>query len=479
MSTASARVAVRRPQDVPEGTPRTRRRAALALLVSAQFVVMLDTSVVNVALPSVQRDLGLGPAGLAWVVNAYVLAFGGLLLLAGRAADVLGRRRMFVVGSAVFTVGSLLAGSSATEVGLVAGRIVQGVGAASLSTAAMSLLLVMFPGPARAGAMSAWGAASTLGGASGVVVGGVLTGTHGWPWAFFVTVPVTAFAGLLALRVLDPSPGAGAARRFDGLGAALVTGGVLALSHAALSLPQHGLTSPSVLAGTVLAVVLLVAFALVESIVPDPLVPLSVFRSRALTAGVLTAVLGGAARASTFVLVALYLQQVMHLAPQTAGLAMLPTSVTGFAASLVLLPRVLRALGPERTMTGGLVVLALGHLWLARTPAAALYLLDVLPGLLLVAVGVALSFTPTTMVVAAALPAARAGLTSGLASSSTQVGSCLGLATLTAVAIAAGGAPDPAPSSLTGEGFAAAFRAAAAVALTTGLLACTLPRPRR
>src|SRR5690606_41341 len=167
----------------------TRRRAAVALLVSAQFVVMLDTSIVNVALPSVQRDLALSPAAVAWTVNAYILAFGGLLLLAGRLADVVGRRRMLVLGAAVFTVGSLLAGMSDSAALLVSGRVVQGAGAAALSPAAMALLLGMFPGTSRARAMSAWGASSTLGGATGVVAGGLLAGTLGWSWVFFATVP--------------------------------------------------------------------------------------------------------------------------------------------------------------------------------------------------------------------------------------------------------------------------------------------------
>jgi EmrB/QacA subfamily drug resistance transporter len=456
---------------------RCRRRAALGLLVSAQFVVMLDTSIVNVALPSIQGDLALSPAGVAWVVNAYVLTFGGLLLLAGRAGDVVGRRRMFVTGSAVFAAGTLLAATAGGEAVLVAARVIQGAGAAALSPAAMSLLLVMFPGTARARAMSAWGAASTLGGATGVLAGGLLSGTLGWSWVFYVTVPVSAVAILAAPRLLDATP-ARVHRRFDAAGAAAITGAVLALVHAALSGPEQGWTSWSVLGGAAAAVALLVVFVAVERRVSDPLVPLDTFRSRTVSTGVALAVLGGAARASTFVLVALYLQQGLRLAPEAAGLAMVPTSLAGFAVSLGVLPRVLRSFGPERSMVAGLVVLAAGHLWLASTPAEAVYVRDVLPALLLIATGVALSFTPTTMVIASAVPTARAGLASGLASSATQVGAALGMGAFTAVAVAATSS-DAGAVSL--GGFAAAFAAAALVAITTAGVALTLwtPRPPR
>ncbi|KAE8765819.1 MFS transporter [Georgenia thermotolerans] len=452
-----------------------RRRAALAVLVSAQFVVMLDTSIVNVALPSVQHDLGLSAAGLAWVVNAYVLTFGALLLLAGRAADVVGRRRMFLAGSAVFTAGTLLAGLAPGEGVLVAARVVQGAGAAALSPAAMSLLLVMFPGGQRARAMSAWGAASTLGGATGVVAGGLVTGTLGWSWVFFVSVPVTLAGLVLAPRLLDGTRG-GARRRFDALGAATITGAVLALIRAALAVPEQGWASTTVLSSAALAAVLLAAFVLVERVVADPLVPLELFRSRTVSLGVALGVLGGAARATTFVLVALYLQQALGMAPAVAGLAMVPTSLAGFAVSLALLPRVLRALGPRRSMVVGLVVLAAGHLWLARSPVEALYAVDVLPALLLVATGVALSFTPTTMVIAAGVPAPHTGLASGLAGSGTQVGAALGLAAFTAVATAAGGVGAGPAAGLSAPGFAAAFTAAAVVALVTAALAVALPR---
>lgn len=453
---------------------RLDRLIGLGLLVSAQFVVMLDTSIVNVALPSIQTGLGLSATAGTWVVNAYVVAFGGLLLLSGRAADLFGRRRMFVAGSALFTIGTLLAAFAASQGLLVAGRIVQGAGAAALSPAAMSLLLLTYTGEQRARAMSIWGAASALGGAAGVMAGGVLVGAFGWSSVFLVTVPVSVAGVAMARRVL-PEGSRGVRRRFDWMGAASITGAVIALVHGALGLAERGPTSPTVLASLALFAVLVGAFVTVERRAADPLVPLGLFTSRTLSTGVSLAVMGGAARASTFVLVALYLQQALEMAPEEAGLAMVPTSLTGFVVSLALLPRTLRVLGPQRTLVLGMVILAAGHVWLAHAPEGQGYAVTVLPGLLLVAVGVALSFTPTTMVIASAAPQSHTGLASGLAGSATQVGAALGTATFTAIGISVGaatagqvGAPD----------FSAAFTAAAVVSLATAVLGSTLARTR-
>ncbi len=327
----------------------------------------------------------------------------------------------------------------------------------------MSLLMLTFPGEQRARAMSLWGAASAVGGATGVLAGGLLAGTFGWSSVFLVTVPASITAVVLARRVLDDTT-AGPRRRFDGRGAITVTAGVALLVHAALTATHSGVTDPAVLAGLAAVGILLGAFVAVERRTADPLVPLELFRSRILSTGVGLAVLGGAARASSFVLIALYLQQALAMSPEHAGLAMVPTSVTGFVVSLTLLPRVLRAIGPRRSLVTGLVILAAGHLWLAHAPSGAGYAVAVLPGLLLVATGVALSFTPTTMVIASAAPDSHTGLASGLASSATQVGSALGTATFTAIAFTAG------------NGFAAAFTAAAAVALGTAALGCTIVR---
>lgn len=430
-------------------------RFALVLLVSAQFVVMLDGSIVNVAVPSMQQDLGLSHVGVAWVVNAYFLAFGGFLLLSGRLADLVGRRRMFMIGSAVFTVGTITAGLAPSETVLVAARVLQGLGAAALSPAALSMLLMMFTGPARAKAMSMWGAASTLGGATGVVAGGLLAGSLGWSWVFFVTVPVTVGALALAPSLLGGSSRSvsrsvspsmsreradAAGRRFDVGGAAAITGAALALIYAALSVPEHGLLSLQAVGGLALAAIAVAMFVRAERRSSDPLVPLELFRSARVTIGVAVGVLGGAARASTFFIVAMFLQQALLLDPAAAGLAMVPTSIAGFLFSTTVLPRLIRRLGAERSVIVGLIVLAAAHLWLTRSRDGASYLLDVLPGLLVAAIGVAMSFTPTTMVIASGVPTERSGLASGLANASSQIGAAIGVATLSAaVALGSGG----------------------------------------
>jgi EmrB/QacA subfamily drug resistance transporter len=459
-------------QDRAAAASLTRRdRLALGVLVSAQFLVMLDASIVNVALPSIQSELGFGPASVTWVVNAYVLAFAGLLLLSGRAADLFGRRRVFTVGASLFTLGTLLAAASVGPEMLVVGRVVQGIGAAGLSPAAMSLLLATFPASQRARAMGAWGAASTLGGATGVVSGGVLAGTVGWRAIFLVTVPVSLAAAASARRLLAEDA-SGVRRTVDWVGAAFVTGAVIALVHGAVDAVDHAWTSPRVLGLFAVSAVLLVAFVRVERRVRDPLVPLELFASRTLRLGAGLALLGGATRASTFVLVALYFQQVLAMSPEQAGLAMVPTSLTGFVVSLVVLPRVLGKLGPARSLVVGLAVLASGHLWLAHAPGSG-YLVAVLPGLLLVATGVALSFTPTTMVVAAAVPPSHTGLASGLAAASMQVGAAVGTAAFIVVGASSG---RQVSGALSASGFSLAFTAAAIVALVTALLGLGLMR---
>lgn len=453
----------------PEAVLRPRRRSVLALLVSAQLVVMLDVSIVNVALPSIQADLGTGAMALTWVVNAYALAFGGLLLLAGRLTDLVGRRRMFVAGSAVFTAGTALAATADHTWVLVLARAVQGLGASALSPAAMSLLLLSFPGPARARAMGAWSAASAVGGAAGVVIGGLIAGSFGWRANFLVTVPVTLVAAAAARRLL-PADETGPRTRVDGLGAVLLATTTISLVHGVLGAADGGWATAPVMLSLAVATVAGTGFVITERRTSEPLTPVGIFRSRTLTTGMTAALLGGAARASTFVLIALYLQQALALAPGHAGLAMVPTSATVFVVSLLALPRLLRAHGPERTMVAGLLVLAAGHLWLAQAPGGASYAVGVLPGLLLVATGVALSFTPTTLVVTAALPQQHTGLASGLAGSATQVGSAAGTAVFVSVGLAVGGGL----GTLTPSGFSAAFTAAAAVSVATALLGATL-----
>jgi EmrB/QacA subfamily drug resistance transporter len=450
---------------------RSRQRIGLLVLISAQFVVLLDTAVVNVALPSIQADLGLTQTGVAWVVNAYFLAFGGFLLVSGRAADLFGSRRMFMVGSALFTATTLMAGLAPNETILVIARALQGISAAILSPAALSIVLLRYQGAQRAKAMGAWGAASTAGGAIGVAAGGLVTAALGWQWVFFITVPIT-LATFVCAPLLFSAQAPGTQRSFDAWGATTVTGGALALIYATLSIADHGWVSVETIGGGILGIALLGAFVAIERRAEDPIVPLVLFRERTVSAGVVVGLLGGASRVSTFFLSALYLQQVLTLSPGVAGFAMVPTSVAGFVVSLLFLPRIISRLGAARTLVVGLVFLAAGHFWLARTPADPGYSIDVLPGLLLAAAGVALSFTPSTMVIASGIPLKLTGLASGLANASSQIGGAFGVAAFSTVAAITIGATAPVmePSVLS-AGFRNAFIAAGVVALAAAVIA--------
>ncbi|MDQ0923427.1 EmrB/QacA subfamily drug resistance transporter [Pseudarthrobacter sp. W1I19] len=450
---------------------RAKQRITLLVLIAAQFVVMLDTAVVNVALPSIQGDLGLTQTGVAWVVNAYFLSFGGFLLLSGRAADLFGSRRMFMLGSALFTATTLMAGLAPNEAILVIARALQGISAAILSPAGLSIVLVGFQGAERAKAMGAWGAASAAGGAIGVSAGGLVTAALGWQWVFFLTVPITLLTFVVAPLLFDAPSAMRTDRRFDAWGAASITGGALSLIYATLSVAERGWLSTETIGGGMVGVALLGAFIAIERRAADPIVPLQLFRERTVSAGVIVGLLGGAARVSTFYLSALYLQQALAFSPGVAGFAMVPTSVAGFLVSLLLLPRIVKRLGAGQTLVLGLVLLACGHFWLAHTHPGAGYWFDVLPGLLLAAAGVALSFTPSTMVIAAGIPATLTGLASGLANASSQIGGAFGIAAFSAIAAIttqAGGLA---------TGFHYAFIAAGVIASVAAIVAFEYLRP--
>ena len=442
---------------------------SLPVLVVAQFLVMLDTSVVNVALPTIQSELGLAPTGLAWVVNAYFLAFGGLLLVAGRAAEIFGGRRMFLIGATVVAAATVAAGFAPNGGVLVGARALQGVGAAALSTAALSLILHDYPGSHRAKAMGAWGAASAAGGAFGVALGGLVTSVGGWQWVFFLTTPIAIGAIIAAPSRLQAPRPERTRVPLDFLGALTITGASLALISAILSGADNGWDSPPTLLLIATTTGLVAAFIAVEWTAADPIIPLSVLRNPATSVGIGIGLVGGAARVSTFFLTALFLQQVLLLTPGIAGLAMVPTSVAGFVVSLLILPRVIRRLGANRTLLLGLLLLAVGHFWLARQSMNSSYGFDVLPGLLIAAAGVALSFTPSTMVIAESVPAERTGLASGLANASSQIGGAVGVSAFSSIAAIASGQQDS-----TAAGFPAAFIAAGVAALLGAALAAGL-----
>lgn len=411
---------------------RERSTLLVLTLVAAQLVVMLDSSILNVALPSIAEDFNLTAVGTAWVLNAYFLTFGGLLLISGRAADVFGRRRMFLTGAGVLAAGSVLGGFAADETLLVAARLIQGAGSAMLSPAAMSVILATFAGTARTRTMSWWGAASTVGGALGVTLGGLLTGALGWQSVMFVTAAAAALvggAGWLQLEHDNPAT----RRPFDATGAALVTLAAGAVVFAILSVPHAGLASVEVLVAVVVALAAGIGFLLVERRSPDPVLPLPALREPRVAGGIFVNLLGGAARIACFVLVALLIQQVLDYDPAAAGLAMLPTSVAGFAVSTLILPRALARFGPEKVAVAGLILLVIAHLLFATIDHGTPYLWRVLPVLVIAAAGVAFSFTPTTLVIANGMTAKNAGVSSGLASSTAQIGGALGIAAFGAV----------------------------------------------
>lgn len=461
--------------------PDNRNLPLVLTLVAAQFVVMLDSSILNVALPSIAAGLGLGAVGTAWVLNAYFLTFGGLLLISGRAADVFGRRRMFLIGAVVLVAGSILGGIATTAEFLVAGRLVQGAGAAMLSPAAMSVILARFTGPARARAMSGWGAASTVGGASGVTVGGMLTASLGWQSVMLVTGAVATAIAAAAWRFV-PKTEAGSRRGFDAAGAGLLTGAAVAVVFAVLSAPHSGIGSFEVVGGTLVAVGCLVGFAAAERRSADPVLPLAVLREARVAGGIVVNLLGGAARIACFVLVALLLQQVLEYRPDVAGLAMLPTSVAGFAVSTALLPKILNRLGAQSVVLIGLLLLVAAHGTLATVDNGDPYLARVLPALLLAATGVAFSFTPTTLVIAEGMAANNAGVSSGLASATAQTGGAIGLAVFSVMdaakrtaILADGGTPHEAAEA----GLAIAHAAAATAAgLAAAIAILSFPKLR-
>lgn len=462
---------------------RDRNLPMVLTLVAAQLVVMLDSSILNVSLPSIAADLGLTPVGTAWLLNAYFLTFGGLLLVSGRATDVVGRRRMFLVGATVLVAGSALGGLATADTVLVAARLVQGAGAALLSPAAMSVIFATFAGESRARTMSWWGAASTLGGAVGVSAGGLLTAASGWRSVMVITAGVAATVAVAGWLTLPPDA-AGPRRPFDVTGAVLLTGGAGAVVFGTLSAPRAGLLSAEVGVSALVAVGCAIGVARVERRSSDPILPVNALREPRVAGGPTANVLGGAARVACFALVALLIQQVLAYDPAAAGLAMLPTSLAGLAVTTAILPRALKRFGAGTIAVTGLLMLVAAHLMFATLGHGDPYLWRVLPVLVLAATGVAFSFTPTSLVIADGMATRNAGVSSGLASATAQVGGAFGLAVFGAVdaarraaALAAGADELAAAAGLTAAHLAAAVMAALAAAVAAVTFRTDQSRP--
>jgi len=452
----------------------------LALLALSQFVVVLDASITNVALPSIGRDLDLSQDSLSWVVNAYTLTFGGFLLLGGRLADILGRRRVYMAGLVLFGAASFVGGFSQTEGMLIIARAVQGLGAALLSPAALSILTTVFrEGAERNRALGVWGAVAGAGGAAGVLLGGILTEYLSWRWVLFVNVPIAVIAVSLAPRLVPESRDERERNGFDVAGAFTVTAGLAILIYALVDANSAGWGSAQTIGLLALAAVLLVSFVVIESRTSDPLVPFDVFSNRTRTGAYATGLLVGASLFSMFFFISLYMQQVLGWDALKSGLAYLPLAVTiiisaGLASVLV------TKIGFKPVIIAGLLFIAAGLILFSRISAGGSFLGDVLFPSLLAALGLGFSFVPVTIGGTTGISQDEAGLASGLINAGQQVGGALGLAILAALATArtdavATGVGKPSTTALT-EGFSAAFLGGAAFALIGAVLAIFLIR---
>ena len=413
-----------------------RRWSALALIVTAQFMVILDVAIVNVALPSIKSDLHFSQTSLQWVISAYAIVFGGALLLGGRLADLLGRRRLFVAGLAVFAVSSLLCGLAWSEWALIAFRALQGLGGALLAPAALSLLMTTFiEGRERNLALGIYGAASGSGAAVGVLLGGVLTSYLAWSWIFFVNVPVGVAAVALTPWLLRESRAMLPHRHFDVLGALTVTAGLMLLVYGMTSAASDGWGSTTSAGSLAASAVLVAAFLGIESRSRSPLLPLRIFRVRTVAAANLTMAIVGAGAFSEFFILTLYLQNVLHYSAVESGAAF-----AGFAGTVVVASNVGQLLvtrvGARATLTAGLLLSAASVAFLARLPVAGHYFWDTFPGFVAGGAGMGLSFVPVTIAGLAGVAAADAGIASGLINTSRQIGGAVGLAGASAIAAA-------------------------------------------
>src|SRR5918911_1966271 len=412
----------------------TKKWLALAVIVAAQFMVVLDVVIVNVALPSIKTDLGFSETSLQWVITAYSILFGGALLLGGRLSDLLGRRRLFVVGLTLFTVSSLLDGIAWSSGSLIGFRALQGLGAAMLAPAALSILMTMFPeGRERNLALGVFGAASGSGGAAGVLLGGALTSAFNWSWIFFINVP----AGILVLAVspwlLRESRAELEHRHFDFAGAASITGGLMLLVYAMTRAAQHGWGTGETIGLLTASAVLVGAFFVVEARSKAPLLPLRIFRLRTLTASNVSGLLMGGAIFSQFFLLTLYMQEVLHYSAIKTGVAYigLTLSIIVFsAAAQALVTRI----GVRRVLPVGLALSTVALVLFARLPVDGHYFTDLFPAFLISGVGLALAFVPMSIGALTGVSQADAGLASGLLNTNHQIGGAIGVAAATTIA---------------------------------------------
>jgi EmrB/QacA subfamily drug resistance transporter len=408
----------------------------LALLCAVQFLDIVDSAIVNVALPSIQHGLDFSQQNLQWVAGGYILTYGGFLLLGGRLADLLGRRRMLLVGLTVFAITSLTAGLANSSGLLVAARLAQGIGAALMAPAALSELTTTFrEGKERNAALGVWGAISGIAAAAGVFLGGVISDGPGWRWIFFVNPPICALVAVGAILLLANDHGsADEGTAFDAQGAVLVTGGMLLLVYSLVRAPIVGWGSSQTISTLIASVALLGAFVFNELRSRNPLIPFEILRVKGLVAADLTQLIAFSGFFSMFFYATLYMQEVLHYSPLKAGLAYLPVTA-GFAVAGGLASRMVTRVGTRPVVVAGCLVAAAGIYWVSRVPLRGSYVSDLLPGFVVMSIGAGSVFVSVTAAANAGVSPDKAGLAAGLLNSSQQVGSALGLAILSAVAI--------------------------------------------
>ena len=459
---------------------RDTRWFALIVLCLGSLMIVLDTTIVNVALPSIKADLGFSKTSLAWVVNAYLLTFGGFLLLGGRLGDLYGPRRLFLAGISLFTVASIGCGLSTTQGFLVAARTVQGLGGAVASAVALSLMMNLFTEPAeRAKAMGVFGFVAAGGGSIGVLLGGVLTDVLSWHWIFLVNVPIGVLVYILSLRLLPSTPGTAGAGRLDVGGAVTVTVSLMLAVYAIVNGNQNGWTSAQTLGLLAGAVVLLTVFLFVESHVRAPLVPLRMFRLRNLAVANVVGILWAAAMFAWFFLSALYLQLVLGYTPLQVGLAFLPANLIMGTFSLGLSAKLVMRFGIRAPLGAGLLLAAAGLILFVRAPVGGSFLVDVLPSMILLGFGAGMAFNPVLLAAMSDVQPRESGLASGVVNTAFMMGGALGLAVLASLAasrtdsLASSG--DHPLAALTG-GYHAAFLVGAIFALAAGAIGVGLLR---
>ncbi|WP_199844201.1 MFS transporter [Streptomyces sp. RTd22] len=463
-----------------DSSAQTSRWSALAVLCAGQLMVILDGTIVNVALPSIQQDIGFSSSGLAWVVNAYLVPFGGLLLLSGRLGDLIGRKRVFITGLIVFTAASLLCGVSQNPGMLLTSRFVQGIGGAVTSAVTLGMVVTLFPLPKeRAKAIGVYSFVQSAGGSMGLLAGGALTQTISWHWIFFVNVPIGIVAALLAGRVLASERGVGLDKGTDVIGALLITSALMLGVYTIVETTGYGWTSVHTMSFGAAALALLLAFVARQTKAPRPLLPLRVFRSRNVSVAMGIQALMVAGMFSFQFLCVLYLQKVLRFDEVHTGLGIFPVSVAIGALSLGIAPKLIARFGPRPVLLPGLSLITAGLAALSRVPAGGSYLVDVLPALLPLGIGFGLAMPSlATLAMSAATPQ-DSGIASGMFNTMQQIGSAFGLAALSTLATshtaALLGSGASTASALTG-GYQLAFRIGSGLVAIALLLAATLPR---